>query len=297
MTRALVFTPTYGFELETIAAIFGMEFDCPRDYHITHYNVHSLDEVGGARLNVQAAYTRGRDLFLAGDYTHLVIVESDIIPPPDAWLKLKALNKPLALALYCLRPRHSGGDFLSACPYFGGGDIEESYSFRPEHLAKVKDGASRVSGMGLGCIVIERQVMEAIAFRGIWKQYPDWPFWQDVIAKGFEAWCDFTVRCGHKDSDHRIYWPFGEEPEWFGEVRKFAPYEPVEERHDMMKIRALKSFAGPYGAFVPGQVKDVPDWLAKDWIDAGFAEKVKTVKPKKKRGAKENKAVKAKENK
>lgn len=296
MDKVLVFCPTYRLEHETHLAIFDIAFDCPRDYLFTHDNPRDTKEPGGARLNVQNAYARGREMFLAGEYTHLLIVESDIIPPPDAWMKLRALGKPVASALYCFRPKHSGWDGLNATP-LRGGDVNDSYSFHPEQLAKVKDGTARVSGVGLGCCLIERSVMEAIPFRGSAKQHCDWPFWQDVLANSLEGWCDFTVRCGHKDVDRRIYWPFGEEPEWFGEVRRFVPYEPIEDRSDMMKIRALCSFAGPYGSLATGQVNDVEDWLAKDWIEAGFAVKVEEAKPKKKRGAKENKALRAKENK
>ena len=63
------------------------------------------------------------------------------------------------------------------------------------------------TGVGLGCTLIRREVLEAIPFRVVDKWIAnDWYFALDVAEKGFTQAHDCGVVCGHIDG-YRVLWP------------------------------------------------------------------------------------------
>jgi len=259
LDTVMVFCPTWRLEPETLWAIFALEFDCPRDYVFTHDNL-SVRDVDNVNWN----YRRGRQMFLAGDYTHLMTVESDIIPPPDAWKELRALGVDVALGSYRFREKHSG---FSACNLMG-------------HSG---DGPGPVTGVGLGCMVARRAVLEQISFQAHEKLPCDTPFAEDVLEAGFTMWGHPGVACGHKDEDGAIVWPHVE-PAWFGEMRGFVPPEYDQQiryffrRGQTMRIKAVTGFSGPGGSFAPQGEYDVPKESGREWVSSGLAVEIRPEK-------------------
>ncbi len=85
---------------------------------------------------------------LEGGFTHLFFLDSDVIPPRDAILRLRSHNAPIVSGLYCRRsPPHGipvmirGRDWVTEFP--------------PNSLIEV-------DLVGSGCLLIHRQLLEAL---------------------------------------------------------------------------------------------------------------------------------------
>jgi len=143
------------------------------------------------------------------DGTHLFMTELDMVLPHDTLTKLAALDKPIVSGLYFLR-----GGTGQPCLYAPAPVTPATNKFphspvrifpldRPFKLAK-KGGCA-----GLGCVLIAREVFEAI--EPPWFDLKeknektqegygsDMYFYTKVREAGFEVWVDPTVRCDHMD--------------------------------------------------------------------------------------------------
>jgi hypothetical protein len=65
-----------------------------------------------------------------------------------------------------------------------------------------------VSGLGLGCTLIHRRVLEQVRFRDReGRNHCDWWFATDCAERGFKQVAHLGVVCGHKTPDGIILWP------------------------------------------------------------------------------------------
>jgi hypothetical protein len=133
---------------------------------------------------------------LAGGYDALLTVEHDMVLPPDAVEKLVDAGAPVAYGVYMLR---HGSNVTNAWEHTGGRNLGMSLSLYPERLAAAKRcGVVEVSGVGFGCTLIRRDVLEQIAFRPDGKaKAPDIPFATDCLRAGIRQVAHFGVACGH----------------------------------------------------------------------------------------------------
>jgi len=201
--KILVFCPTYRLEPETVDAIFAIDWPSDvLDVHFTRWNPSANDD----RLPILFQYSRGRRLALAGLYDAMLTIESDIIPPPDILQKLTAHDAVLAAGLYMFR--RSLHPACSAVRFIPGAKWpDQSYSVLPGGMAEIWGKTVRTSGIGLGCSLIHRHVLEKINFRDGHHTHCDWTHAADCLAEGFRMVCDTSVLCGHKCPDGSILWP------------------------------------------------------------------------------------------
>lgn len=211
----LVFVPVYRLEPETVQAVFALEWGGPlswlfqRDNPLTEAD-YDDERVRGV-LNHVHQYKRGRETFLQGRYDAMLVIESDIIPPPDTLTRLAALDADVAYGAYMFRRSRQ----INLYHHYGEGarNPGEPLTVMPGGWEQAKrQGVVRVSGAGLGCVLIKRRVLEAIDFRTLSPEmsprvHCDSWFTTDVYAAGFQQWADVRVACGHKDTDGTILWP------------------------------------------------------------------------------------------
>lgn len=206
--KVMVFTP-YGprLEPETVTAVLSLSWSGPMTHVFQRDNPH-----GEPHQDILHQYQTGRDAFLAGDYDAMLVIESDIIPPPDALTKLAALDADLAYGVYSFRPAVRARRVINVFNAYPrpARNIGESLSLKPGMLGEaIQKGIVECSGAGLGCVLIKRHVLEAIDFRlepGHNGHCDSW-FTQDAWRAGYTMLADMSIVCGHKDIDGVILWP------------------------------------------------------------------------------------------
>jgi hypothetical protein len=203
--RVQVFTPIYRLEPETVAAVLALEWSGPIVWLFQRDN-----PVGEGRMNILHQYQAARERFLAGDDDALLVIESDIIPPPDALRRLAALAEKGADVAYGVY-RFRTTEIINVFERYPGEPRNEgeSLSIHPAKLAAARRrGVTACSGGGLGCALIQRRVLERIEFRIESTAYCDTYFNRDVMQAGFRQVADMRVICGHKNEQGQVLWPF-----------------------------------------------------------------------------------------
>lgn len=203
--RVFVFTPIYRLEPETVGALMALEHDGPLALYLQRDNPHP-----SGNANITHQYQAGRRAFLASDYDAMLVVESDIIPPPDAIRRLADLRADVAYGHYQFRttPISNVYERYPGQPRNEG----ESLSLNPKkYKAARRAGRVVCSGAGLGCVLIQRHVLERFDFRDVPGDGGSCDVWfnRDVLRAGMIQRADMDLVCGHKDEQGRIRYPRG----------------------------------------------------------------------------------------
>lgn len=193
--KVLCFTPqsrqydrVYDRAIESILAL---EWDGGIDWLFQAVG----DQPGVHRYdNITAKYRRARGVLLEGDYDALLTVEDDVIVPPDALVKLAALEKPVAYGVICWR--HEPYRW-SAVTELEGYDHHVSLDEYPALARDAWGEVIEIKGCGLFCTLIRREVLKAIDFRRDGPHCCDWDFALDVAKVGFYQAAHLGVVCGH----------------------------------------------------------------------------------------------------
>jgi hypothetical protein len=207
----LVFTPILRIEPETLDAIFSLEWDEKISYLLQRDNPipEQRDKLKRSVMNHLHQFQRGREMFLAGRYDAMLVIESDIIPPADTLQKLAALDADCAYGVY----RFRASNVINIYERYKqpARNMGESLSAHPSKLfAAIKAGITPCSGAGFGCILIKRKVLEEMPFRVRWPEHGahcDTPWSEDVYQKGYSQMADMSVICGHKTPEGEVLWP------------------------------------------------------------------------------------------
>ncbi len=257
----LIFTPTWVLPDRSLA----IHPDCQASIRAQQIDGHADWIVGtdnpypaGDLRNVLHQYQVGRDQFLASDADALLIVEHDnVLPDPNAAHRLYHTKADVVYGCYMLR---HGSNVLNIWRYEGNRNLGQSWSLYPEQLRTLRDLAPtvRVSGVGFGCILIRRRIVENYPFRaGDPKtEAPDIPFAQDVLRAGITSLARMDVLCDH-----------------YHEGVKLTPFAGANQ--PMVKVRAQQTVNvlvdGQVLKMVQGGVYDVPKGDAGELMRAGYA--------------------------
>ena len=246
--RVLIATPTYGTALHTATADSIAAQDIPgwewRQYRVSPFPAPDS-------RNVLAQYVAIREEFLAGEWDALLTVEHDMVIPPHALRLLWATEAPVAYGVYLLR---HGANVLNAWEYIGDHALGESYTLSG---AEPRTGVVRVSGVGNGCTLIRRRVVETLEFHdgGNPGQSPDVPFAQDCLRLGIYQVAHFDVRCGH-----------------YHEGRLLMPFQ--DEMNALRKVKCLTSVIAQVGVrsmrLEAGREYEIPAAQVSDMVRAGY---------------------------
>jgi hypothetical protein len=196
----------------------------------------------------------GREMALRGDYAAMLVVEHDMRIPEDALQRLWNTEASVAYGVYLFR---HGAPVLNTCERYPSPsrNMGESLSLRPRALERARrEGVAEVSGLGLGCTLIRRDVIEAVSFRdGYRPGCVDMAFAEDCLWLGFRQVAEMRVACGHWNGT-----------EWL------MPFE--DERK--VTVEALQDVTVRGGAYTrrieAGNVYDLPDTEARDLARAGY---------------------------
>lgn len=200
----MVFTPAgpRGIEPETALAVLSLEWPGPLRWLAQRDNPY-----GSGRENITYQYRQARRLFLASGDEAMLVIEADIIPPPETLLRLMRLKADVAYGVYRFRvsPVINVFERYPGRPRNEG----ESLSLHSRKLAAARQaGVVDCSGGGLGCALIQRHVLERFDFRIEENGHCDSYFNRDVLRAGLVQKADMGLICGHKNEAGEILWPF-----------------------------------------------------------------------------------------
>jgi len=204
----LVFTPyLHQVEPRTLEALTRLEWEGSLSLLLQRDNPYGEDRV----RNHLHQYQQGRKAFLAGRHEAMLVIEADVLPPPDTLRRLDALDCDLAYGCVAFR---SGPPYVANVleRYPGQArNIGESISLRPNLWDEaLKVGTIECSGSGLACVLIRRHVLEALDFREVedaFGVYCDLQWTREAFAAGYGMKADMGVMCGHIDDGGAVLWP------------------------------------------------------------------------------------------
>jgi hypothetical protein len=199
--RILLFCPTHRLERETINSIHGLIVPggVGLDVMFTRDNPHG----DGSGQNIIYNYQKAERIVKAESYDYLFTVENDVIVPPDALVKLLAVDADIVHGVYGFR---RGKAVLNIMRH---DDTRESYSLAG-NLRAWKKAFGKVipcNGLGLGCTLIKRSVFDVLTFHSDLGYDGDTQLRNDAVKAGLSIMADTSVLCGHKRPDGTVIWP------------------------------------------------------------------------------------------
>ncbi len=204
MHDVLIFTPVLRLEEKTVQALLSLEWEGPLSLLLQRDN-----PTGDRVTDHLHQYRRGREAFLRGPYEAMLVVESDVVPPADALLRLAALKCDVAYGCTIWRNKdHQVVNILERYPGHAR-NVGESLSVRGLWQEALRQGVIECSGSGLACVLIRRHVLEAIDFRVEGGTYCDNWWTKDVYDAGYSMKADTRVLCDHIDEDGTVLCPEG----------------------------------------------------------------------------------------
>lgn len=212
--KVMIFTPTWvnndgslAMRPETEPSVEAQDFGGEIVREIGTHNPFGKQ----ANRNVLAQYQRARKMFLETDCDALLTLEHDMAMPPDAVTKLAAAiegGAGIAYGVYMLR---HGSWVVNAWEYIGENGLGESLSVHPKKLEEARAaGVVRVSGVGWGCTMLSRPVVEEIEFHdgNGTNSAGDLPMAYDALFRGIRSVAVMDVACDHWDGELRLT-PYG----------------------------------------------------------------------------------------
>lgn len=153
-----------------------------------------------------------RNKFLAGNYTHLLFLETDLFPPRSILPLFECFNLPVVSASYFLYS-HKNTMLMNQeiklfdSPLDGGGKdaITRNYSLS-ESFSHFDGNLKRCYASGFGCTMIRRDVLEKLKFRisGIsitGEAHSDSFFYADLQMNNIPAYMYMGVIVRHYNQD------------------------------------------------------------------------------------------------
>jgi len=252
-------TPHNRLQPAMIRSVFLQTWRGHIDHHFTSRND---DPVPG--MNIVHAYQRLRAMFLAEPaYTHLWIVENDLIIPPDALERLLKVceQADIAYALYVFRR----GINVNIMRH----DTTDPITNDPVLWARAWGKVVPCAGLGFGCTLIQRHVLERFPMRTeIGGGDADTCLARDAKKAGLVQQADLGLVCGHIDTDDTVLWPTARRPFY----RRVGVRKP-----DLADVRMIVGQAVWDEHLVPmllapGQTARIDREVATNWVARGMAE-------------------------
>lgn len=200
MPRVLIYVPMIRLYGRALQSILRQEWDGQLDIVFAKGNDAPADADKQRKFEaVTAKYNHGRELALARGYDAMFCTEDDMIVPSDALQKLWQTGADIAYGLYCWRNSsfHKWNAYIELDE-----DSGKSLSDEPELARKLWGQVIEVKGIGNGCTLIRRHVLEALPFRKHGVACCDWALALDAQAAGFRQVCDLSVVCGHLTAEN-----------------------------------------------------------------------------------------------
>lgn len=137
--------------------------------------------------------------FLRTDYTHLMMVDDDIVPPVDALERLLFHNKDIVAAACPLIGPNKKGELTTTMNAYNL-DVNDQYAIVDS------TGLQKVDAVGTGCMMIKREVFESMRVAPFVTEYnadgikyrgEDLNFCYQANLNSINTYVDFNIKCKH----------------------------------------------------------------------------------------------------
>lgn len=179
-------------------------------------NVYHVNRGANSRVAIAKSQNKIRELFLEGDYTHLLLVESDLILPKDSLTRLMNYHKPVVGSTYLIGTKN----VKVPCIFLDDVPKDGFTGTRPLGIKELQDGTKaydgaeiktflntglrQVHGCGFGCTLIERRIMKDTVF---WtdsrfnNKHSDVYFYLDMSRMKVPVFVDTDIMIPHYPTD------------------------------------------------------------------------------------------------
>jgi hypothetical protein len=216
--RILLFCPTHHLERETINSIHGLIVPdgVMLDTLFTRDNPHGPQH----GRNIIYNYQKAERITKAEAYDYLLTIENDMIVPPDALVKLLAVDADIAYGVYVFRKGKPTINILRA------DDTQESYSLSVNLRAwkKVFGKVIECNGLGFGCTLIKASVFDVLTLHSETGHDGDSQMAHEARRLGLTQRADTSILCGHKRPDGTVLWPT------IDGIKEIGKRQPLETR-------------------------------------------------------------------
>ena len=190
----------------TLTSVLTMQWNEPVDVVLGRAD-REPDGINRGHDELTSKHNQARHMVLELGYDALLLIESDVIVPPLTLERLTRVDADVAYGLYISRHGHRKWLAYDHVHESGTG---ASMSDIPMECPAAWGNVIETKGVGLGCTLIHRHVLEALEFRcPDHKTHDDWYFALDCQAHNFVQKHDCGVVCGHIQGtpDPKILWP------------------------------------------------------------------------------------------
>jgi hypothetical protein len=143
-----------------------------------------------------------RDYMLSKDYDYMLHLESDIMPDIDIIESLMFHQKRVVGCVYHTDEGLHRKAMLQRPIHFGNNTFSSMNFSANEELFFMDGTLKKITAMGLGCMLIKRNVMEKIKFRFIEEidNFPDSYFAEDCTRNGINIYADTSKLATHENT-------------------------------------------------------------------------------------------------
>lgn len=173
--------------------------------HLKNVTVYHTKRSPTSREAMCKSLNKLREHFLEGDYSHLMMIESDLVPPVDIVERLMSHNEGVIGSIYLIGHDDMKGQPPRPCLF--GIDREKqgaTKNLSPEiGFAYFGKGVVPIHGCGFGSTLFKRWVIERFMFTydlGKPVKHSDVMFFKDYHNSGYQAYVDTDMIIPHYPS-------------------------------------------------------------------------------------------------
>ena len=190
MKKILIAVPCSKYiEPETFKSIYDLEIPSGCEVEFKIATGDQIDQI------------RNKIAEWAANYDYLLSVDSDIVIPKDALVKMLAADKDIVSGLYIQRIPDTHTLEVYMVDSTGG------LSNIPYELLKPYNGLAEIAGCGFGCCLVKGEVFRTMEYPHFYYQSAldhkdtiseDIYFCKKARDLNFKVWVDTTIVCDHK---------------------------------------------------------------------------------------------------
>jgi len=197
--KILVFCPTSRLETLTLISIMNQDVE-KFDTMFTRDNPYLGEQT---YKNIQYNFEKMRLTAVSQGYDKAVIIESDMIIPPDTVSKMLKVDAPVVSGLYCLRHSDILPNVIRPNSAVFGGDGLFSWKEIQEHWGEQIE----VNGGCTGVVMLDRTVLERYSFVQPNNEIPDGRLMRWCVENKVRQVADLSIVCGHIKLNGEILFP------------------------------------------------------------------------------------------